>query len=697
MNTPWQLDKKGHPSATLETMLRRVLDQLEADQVFVGAFRQRGAHLETLVEYPEVPRPVRRPLSQLLASNPMEAQILQDFAGFACALLLPFPVDDDLTALVALFSQQPDSYQLDALEAQTEALDLLRLALENHYLQELNTRNRVLSNMIHLAAQSMMDYPSPQHLVNLLCEQLFNHQISTCAVLLFGPVREDPPQAPFEYLELAASWSRRFGNAIALGTKIYLSDQAPFPSALNAGKTILVNDNVSAFAGRFDPFVRSLLRAERIRSMILTPLNAGPRRIGLMFLGSKRANIFTDQDLNICQTVSEFMALSATTQILRQQRDLIQWGRAALLDLVTNGVVMVLPDAEGARVLTVNKVFGQMFSLAPENTEGLMLFEMLGKMQIPESLRQKLRSLWLEIPVRETEGQRGEFHIIHSDGYPVDIEWYSGPVYQDERVMGRIYTFRDVTAERMAINLRSAFLSRISHELRTPLTTIHGFAQLILNSMGDELPPRAEDYTRRILAGAQHLRDIFNDMIELTRADSGEINLQLASGDLRDVVDRAVAQRELQYVARGVQILVNSAADLPPLLFDVNRIMQVLNNILDNAIKFSPENSHLHIHLRYVDHPSQLPEHAPLDIILPGVLVEVSDQGPGIAPPDMEQIFMPFFRTTWAQQQQLGGTGLGLAVSRSIIELHRGKLWAEPASPQNPGGHFIFSLPAEKP
>ncbi len=94
-----------------------------------------------------------------------------------------------------------------------------------------------------------------------------------------------------------------------------------------------------------------------------------------------------------------------------------------------------------------------------------------------------------------------------------------------------------------------------------------------------------------------------------------------------------------------------------------------------------------------IQRAEDLPAHAPPDVILPGVLVQIIDQGPGISPQDMDQIFVPFFRSNWATQQQLGGTGLGLIVARRLIELHRGSLWAEASSTAAPGGHFLFTLP----
>jgi signal transduction histidine kinase len=296
--------------------------------------------------------------------------------------------------------------------------------------------------------------------------------------------------------------------------------------------------------------------------------------------------------------------------------------------------------------------------------------------------------------VRDPSTQIGEFHMVHSEGYPLDIAWYSAPVYQNpNQIMGRIYTFHDVTAERNAVRVRSAFLSRVSHELRTPLTSIHGFAEFILEAVGDDLPPLAREYTEIILSSAKHLRTVFTDMIELTRAEAGELKLNLREAHLPDVIISVVAQLELQYKQRQQTVVMELDDELPSVNIDVDRMIQVLANLITNAIKFSPEKGTIRITTQQIITVDDLPAHAPPEVMLPGVIVRVSDQGPGISKPDIDEVFVPFFRTDWARQHQVEGTGLGLAVSRSIIELHRGVIWIEPATDKHPGGHFLFSLP----
>jgi signal transduction histidine kinase len=689
-------------------VLRYIVDLLRtsmpaADLIAVCGYHRDTHQLERLVEYPPaanstVKSVMQRRVLRLLANQPT-LPILADAAllaetGYQSALLVPLRAQDVLIGVLGLFSVQPDVFTAADADHLTDLTSMVRIVLENLYLYDALAQNIIISQLILLTAQTVVDNPSPQHIIDALVERLFDAHITTCGIVLYGPVSEDRPNGPFDYLEVSGSWSKRRGSSVALGIKIYLKDYPEYLQRLDARQTLVFGGrDLTAFLRRLDPLVRGILRAERVRALTLLPLQAGRRKIGVLVIASDRPHGFSSQELQNYQTVSEFLGIGVMAQILQQQQNLVQQGRAALLDAVTDGVVMVLPDLGGARVLTVNKLFSTLFGVPESVAEGLLLPDLLQQMQLPEGVRQDLRAQWLSIVVRDPSTQRGEFHLVHAEGYPLDIEWYSAPVYQDGHVLGRIYTFHDVTAERTAVRVRSAFLSRVSHELRTPLTSIHGFAEFILEMVGDDLPPLAREYTEIILSSAKHLRTVFTDMIELTRADAGELKLTKTQAHLPDLIISAVAQLEFHYKQRGQTVIMELDDDLPEVAIDVDRIIQVLTNLINNAIKFAPQNSTIRISTQTLNTPADLPASAPPDVVLPGVLVRVMDEGQGIAKEDLSQIFAPFFRTEWARQKHIEGTGLGLAVARSIIDLHRGKIWAEASTPAAPGGRFLFSLP----
>ncbi len=612
--------------------------------------------------------------------------------GFRSAVLFPLSMPDDMLGALGIFAVKADAFDSEALHQIAPSVGLVRLALENMTMYNVMAQNMIVTQSIQLAAREIADNPSPQHIVNILRDYFFDAHVTSCALLLFGPVRDDLPNGPFDYMEVRGTWSKRRGSGVAVGVRFYLNNLTDLLERLEEDE-ILVFERAKDIRERLDPLLRAFLQAERVRSVTLLGLHANSRKLGVLFVGTDKRHEFTPQELHSYRTVSEFLAINVMTQMLQMQHDRVQQGRAALLDAVTDGVIMVLPSHSGARVLTVNQRFIELFELPSGSYQDWSLADLLDRLPFAEAQRQELRKTWLAIPVRDPSSQKGEFHLINNDGHPVDIEWYSAPVYQDQQVLGRIYTFHDVTAERMAQRLRSAFLSRVSHELRTPLTSIRGFAEFILEATGDKLPDLAREYTEIILSSAKHLNRVFTDMIEITRADAGELKLNRGDAFMPDIIIDVVARMELMYKERKQQVVMELDDDLPPVWVDIDRMIQVLQNLMTNAIKYAPASSTIHISTSHITTEAELPPGAPDDVILPAVMVTVADEGKGLTREQAEKVFMPFYRTDDAKQQKIEGVGLGLAVTRSIVEMHRGKIWAEPNRKGREGGMFVFTIP----
>jgi signal transduction histidine kinase len=611
--------------------------------------------------------------------------------GFNSGLIIPLATPDQVIGVLGLFAALPNQYAPKHLQQVSVFENITRVVLENHHLYRRLADNLVISQSILETAQAIAENPSTQNVINILHDYLFDTHITSSAILLYGPTREDRPSGPFDYLEVKGTWSRRHGSGVAVGTKFALKKYPDLLRELDEQKIVTIPSTAKL---KFDPFVRALLRVERVRSMTLLALHTTNRKLGIIFVGTDRRHHFTASEIRSYQTVSEFLAISAMAQTLQHQHDFVQQGRAALLDAVHDGVLMVLPDMNGARVLTINQRFAKILGIAETEAQGLLLRELLQRISLPEDVRQHLRDSWLKLPSTDPGTQNGEFRLIHAEGTPMDIQWYSAPVYLGGHVLGRIYILHDVSPERAAVRVRSAFLSRVSHELRTPLTSIQGFADFILEVSGDQLPDIAREYTEIIFNSAKHLNRVFTDMIEITRADAGEMRLNLGKAHLPDIIIDVVARLELHYKKREQSVIMDLDDDLPPVSIDTDRIMQVLTNLVNNAIKYSPAGGKIYVSTHYIDTPDALPEGAPSGVVIPSILVTVMDEGAGIDKNDLERIFMPFFRTESARVQKIEGAGLGLAVSRSIIELHRGRIWAG-RQPER-GGVFMFTLPISK-
>ena len=691
----------GLPVEQVAYLLQNVATNLPIDVACVYEYHPETGHLHLLVHHgvTDLVETTRETINRIFEDFADHALVnhapkllgADELSGtpFQSALLFPFVVDAQVRVVLALCSMDGDAYTLT--QADHPLLHVIRTLLENHYTVSRLAQDYATAESILKTARAIADNPSPQHVVNLLRETLFDPHISTCAMLIYGPQRGD---SPFEYLEIRGTWSRRLNEfGIATGIKLYLKDYPELLATLE--KRGVVTVKVRSKLDRFDPLTRSLLRAERVRALSLVALGTGAHKLGVLALGTDKPHDFTAHELDNYRTVGEFLAISAMAQVLRSQRDRVEQARSAMTEAVTDGVLMVLPGGAGGHVLTVNNRFLTLFGMLEADATGISLLDLLNEMQVPEGVRADLRHEWQSTPVHDPAIHRGEFSMVHTEGYPIDTEWYSAPVYQDKTVLGRIYIFHDVTPERTAQRLRAKFLSGISHELRTPLTAIRGFAEFILEATGDQLPDLAREYTEIILNSSKHLNRVFNDMIEITRADAGEMKLNKSDIHLPDVIIDVVARLQLQYKAKKQKVIMDLDDDLPAVHADIDRMSQVVTNLLTNAIKYSPEKGNIFLSTRLIRETSELPEAAPHDLHLPAVLVTVRDEGKGLNHEEAEKVFMPFFRTEDAKRAKIEGVGLGLAVTRSIVEVHRGKIWTVPTA-KEAGGVFMFTIPTAR-
>ena len=606
-----------------------------------------------------------------------------------CGLIWPLMVQDAMVGIVVLFATEPDTYTDAVFDELDTHMQLTKTVLENRQLVE----RLITTEAISTSSQAIARDPSPQNIVNVLRDYLFSSRVTTCVIGRFGPVNPNQNDVPFEYIEIVGSWSRNLGEGTGVGTRFSLTRYNRMLPQLYSEKFITFTNISQNFdAARADPLTRALIEADNVDQMLMMLLETEDGQMGVLAICAEDSTPFNAQELRSFQIVAEFMTISTVAAGLREQADYVQQGRAALLDAVTDGVIMVLPD-ENASVLTVNKQFTAMFGPEEHNAQGLPLDELLNQMRIPASARRDLRQQWSEVDPSDTRQIGGEFRISGGKSMMMDIQWYGAPVYEDSHVLGRIYTFHDITPERTAERLRSELLSRISHELRTPLTSIRGFAEFILETSGDELPPLAREYTEIIHKSAKHLNHLFTDMIELNRANAGQLTLQRTQTHIVDVIIEAVARLEPQHRAHQQMVVMDLDDDLPLVNIDIDRMDQVLTNLIGNAIKYSPPGGEIRISTTYAAKAKNLPRSAPSDTATPCIVVCVCDQGKGLTTEDAQRIFLPFYRTEASRADKIEGAGLGLAIAQSIVHMHQGKIWAVAATRHKPGGRFMFTIP----
>jgi signal transduction histidine kinase len=223
---------------------------------------------------------------------------------------------------------------------------------------------------------------------------------------------------------------------------------------------------------------------------------------------------------------------------------------------------------------------------------------------------------------------------------------------------------------------KSEFLANMSHELRTPLNAIIGFSQVLCEEMFGEVNEKQAEYLDDILSSANHLLSLINDILDLSKVEAGQVELEVAPFSLQDALERGVVMVRERATKDGVRVALASDPAVDLVEGDERRVMQVIFNLLSNAVKFTPPGGAVDLCAFQVNGE---------------VRVSVTDTGPGLAPEDHERIFEEFQQTEIGVEQR-EGTGLGLALSRRLVELHGGRIWVE--SELGKGSTFVFTLPA---
>ena len=229
--------------------------------------------------------------------------------------------------------------------------------------------------------------------------------------------------------------------------------------------------------------------------------------------------------------------------------------------------------------------------------------------------------------------------------------------------------------------LKSAFLANMSHELRTPLNSILGFTDVMLEGLDGELTDYMDNDLRLIQKNGQHLLHLINDVLDMAKIESGRMNLHPEKFVVHELLDEVTSITSTLASEKNTALFIEEDSDRDAHIFaDNTRIRQVMLNLVNNAIKFTT-NGKISMHVSMMDGAR--------------VLITVKDTGTGIPQDHLEAIFQEFTQVDTSTTRKVGGTGLGLPISRRLIEMHGGRLWAESSGVEGEGSKFLVELPIE--
>lgn len=269
------------------------------------------------------------------------------------------------------------------------------------------------------------------------------------------------------------------------------------------------------------------------------------------------------------------------------------------------------------------------------------------------------------------------------DGTRFPVDYVVTPIVEDdERILGAVVTFQDVTERRAIEQMKNEFISIVSHELRTPLTSIRGSLGLLASGLLKKFPDKADKMLKIAVENTDRLVRLINDILDIERLESGKVTVELQECDLAGLMMGASETMQAMANDNGVKLVVEPYQT--KVWADSDRCLQVLTNLLSNAIKFSNRDGEVKLFAETVDNGQGR-----------WVKVSVKDNGRGIPPEAIGKIFERFGQVDASDSREKGGTGLGLPICKTIVEQHGGMLWVE--SEVGQGSTFLFTLPTEKP
>jgi signal transduction histidine kinase len=337
-----------------------------------------------------------------------------------------------------------------------------------------------------------------------------------------------------------------------------------------------------------------------------------------------------------------------------------------LLDSTVDGIC--LTDMAGNVVLANAPLqrFAVELGLPLSGTVAERLEAIADRTTEPGRYRERMRELGRDLAPSEDE-----FELTDSGRV---FRGYTAPVTRkDGTVVGRIWTLREVTADRRLERLRDAFVAAVSHELRTPLTSISGFLELLAD---EELGPAGRRYVDVIRRGNTRLRGIVEDLLLVAEIEAERLQLRPGRTDLAELATATVEAALPAAAEAGIELLLDVEGRLP-LEADAERLRQVLDNLVSNALKYTPDGGTVMVSAGNGNGPLR---------------VEVTDTGIGIPHEELGQLFSRFYRASTATRRAIPGTGLGLVIARAIVEAHGGAIALE--SNEGEGTRVTVTLPA---
>ena len=567
----------------------------------------------------------------------VDERLERAWSDVAFDALLAVPVEGDGAGLIVVFFAEQRVFTADDLELGRRVAQATRAALARSRAFESERIARGLSQQLARTGSMLASELDPVAVLEELVGQ---------ATQLLGADAGAVATLEERGLVMTAT--------VGLGANDVSGLRAPSTGWLGGDvlqlRAPVVREDVSADAldAETDPVL-----ALGYRGYVGVPLAGGEGSVrGVVSVYSREPRTWREEEIDALAALAANASVALANAELYQRLALEHEQSVAILSNVADGIVAVDRDS---RVV--------LWNAAAERITGVPASEAVGHTPF-EVLRRELES---------ESGGTNRLVSIMRGGEEVWLSLSEALMHDPAgAVAGRIFAFRDISAERVVDQMKSDFVSTVSHELRTPLTSIYGFAETLLRRDIGFSDDERETFLGYIASEAERLTGIVDALLNVARLDTGTLQVELVPTDLGELLEEAVSEGSAPALTNGHRFVVDLDDDVPAVRADPDKLRQVVGQLVENAVKYSPAGAVVRVEARTT---------------LDSVEVTVADEGTGIRDSELGRIFDKFYRATESQP----GTGLGLFIAQGLVSAMGGRIWVR--SEEGGGSRFTFALP----
>ncbi len=441
-------------------------------------------------------------------------------------------------------------------------------------------------------------------------------------------------------------------------------------------------------------WVRTASTSREHRSAIAMPLLVAEDVIGVLMVFHRKTGFFSPELLNLVKAIAGQVAVSINnahlyelirdqaerlgSMLRREQEDASR--SQAILEAVADGVLVT---GANNRITFLNRSAEKILGLESGKVIGQALDVFGGLFGKSASSWMQTISTWSESPSSYQQGESFAEQLTLENGLIVLV--HLAPVIFQNDFLGTVSIFRDITHEVEVDRLKSEFVATVSHELRTPMTSIRGYVDVLLMGAAGVMNENQAHFLKIVKGNTERLNILVNDLLDISRLESGRVTLSPQALDMREVAEDVIADvlRRSQEENKPVALSLDAPKKLPLVFGDAERVRQILSNLVDNAYNYTPENGTITVQLHSLNGGHE-------------VQVDVKDTGVGIALGDQPRVFERFYRGEHPLVLATPGTGLGLSIVRELVEMHKGRIWVQSLGVSGEGSTFSFTLPVYK-